>query len=51
MKDFKEVYTSEAEKAKPENKNKLALSNEAYAIGELLQAIKDVFEQGINRNG
>lgn len=51
MKDFKEVYTSEAEKEKPENKNKVVLTNEAYAIGGLLQAIKDLLDKGISNHG
>jgi len=36
---FKDKYVVQAEKDKPENKNKKIISDDAYAIGEMLQSI------------
>lgn len=36
---FKDTYTTEDEKAKEENKDKKVISQDAYAIGELLEVI------------
>jgi hypothetical protein len=36
---FKEKYCSEIEKTKEENKDKIALSNDAYAISEMIDLL------------
>lgn len=35
-KSFKDTYTNEKDKEKPENAEKIAISNEAYAIAEAI---------------
>ncbi len=42
--EFKEKYTALAEKDKIENKDKIVISNEAYALGELLEQIFNKLE-------
>lgn len=37
--EFEEKYCSESEKAKPENKDKKVLSDDAYALGEQMEKI------------
>ena len=37
---FKEEYCAEKDKAKPENKEKAVMSNEAYVLCDLLDQIK-----------
>ena len=36
---FKEKYTNETDKNKPENKDKFVLSDEVYIVGEVLDEI------------
>lgn len=38
---FSDKYTSEAEKLQPGEDKKIPLSNDAYAIGQLLMEIKE----------
>ncbi len=37
--EFKDKYTNIDEQAKPENKDKMVLTLEAYAIGEMLEQV------------
>ena len=34
--NFQEKYVTSAEAIKPENKNKVIISNDAYAVGEMI---------------
>ena len=48
--EFKERYISEADKLLDNKSTKIVLSNDAFAIGELLDSIKkELFRS--NRNG
>lgn len=38
---FKERYCSDSEKAKEENKEKKVLSDDAFALGEVIDDLKD----------
>ena len=40
--DFKTKYVIEANALLPENKTKVVISNEAYAIGEMLEELKSI---------
>jgi len=38
--NFKEKYINEAEKTKPEHKEKIVLSDDSFAIAELIEEIR-----------
>ena len=42
--EFKEKYTNEKEKEKPEEKGKIVLSNDAFALGEVLEELRQKLE-------
>lgn len=43
--EFKEVYTSTSEKDKIENKNKKVISDDAFALGDVIQSLINKLEQ------
>lgn len=42
---FKDKYCIDADKGKDENINKIVISNDTYALGELLEEIKYVLRR------
>lgn len=42
---FKDKYTPASEKDKPENKNKKVISDDAYAIGDIIQSLMKEIER------
>lgn len=41
---FEDKYTSESEKSKPENKDKKVITDDAYAIAEIINALINKIE-------
>lgn len=48
---LKEQYARESEKTKPENTNKISISDDAYAICEFLEYLKAEFQKIGARHG
>lgn len=46
---FKEKYANTADKEKPENKDKIILSNDAFAVGEIIEYFADLVERLLMR--
>lgn len=42
---FKDKYVMDTEANKPENKDKKIISDDAYAIGEMIESLKDMLER------
>jgi len=43
--DFKDKYTIECEKTKPKNKEKNVISDDAFAVGEVIDELINKIEQ------
>lgn len=42
--EFKETYVKDSEALKPENKDKTPVSNDAYAIGDMIERLINKIE-------